>query len=164
LKVGGEGVGFGGVDETAGTPADGLTVRLDGVGWRNSLAGCVSNSETGSPLKTSWSGSSGELVEVDGRVGFDLRAGIGERSDGWVGTVERCYSLEVDHGCIRTSHQLDVHFLPNASCVGCPSNGTFCSFVSGWGRSRNRVGLSQERKNDKSESTKFVHCYYFLLR
>jgi hypothetical protein len=24
--------------------------------------------------------------------------------------------------------------------------------------------LSQERKNDKSESTKFVHCYYFLLR
>lgn len=61
-----------GIYECAGTPGDGLTVGLGSLGRRGSFTIRVGDGETRGP-EGIFGARRGKLVEVDGRVGCNLR-------------------------------------------------------------------------------------------
>lgn len=105
-----------------------VAVGLGRVGRRCGLAVCGGNGETSRPGLDVLVGV-GELVEVDGRVGRDFWAWVGED------TVDCTVLLgrnggEVDHGEIAASHELDGHVFPHGVGVGISFPGNSAGLAS----------------------------------
>jgi len=119
--------------DRAGTPRNLVAVRLSGLRRRGALSILISNGEPSRPefLRR---GGGGELVEIDGRVGRDLRAR--EYKLCFLGGVDCGDKHEGNHGNVVPSLELNLHILPLSSGVGTPLYRAVSSLLVGITRTR----------------------------
>jgi len=107
------------LEDRAFTPRDLGTVRLSGLSRRGAVSVFISNGEPGRPVFLSRR-RGGELVEIDGRVGKNLRAWV--RKQDFLGGINRSDHLEGNHIQVVPSHELNLHVRPFSSGVDLPYN------------------------------------------